>query len=78
MVNISRNGLRVALPPGTRLDRGQIVDVDGLGPAHDPMSVPARVENRADNQAGLQMMIGDPALATRVERYVDSLTGGNL
>ncbi|GAA2561475.1 methyl-accepting chemotaxis protein [Winogradskya consettensis] len=73
LINISKTGLRVRLPPETPLDPGEIVDVQGLGNPADPITVMARVEIRESDQAGLEMMITDPAIADRIERHVNDL-----
>ncbi|AGZ39988.1 methyl-accepting chemotaxis protein [Actinoplanes friuliensis] len=77
LINLSRGGVRVQLQPGTRLNVGDAVEIDDLGPAGDPIRVQARVVSlgtgEEHDEAGLQFMIADNGTAERVDRYVSNL-----
>ncbi|GAA3342882.1 methyl-accepting chemotaxis protein [Amorphoplanes nipponensis] len=78
LINISRGGIRVRLAPGSRLDIGDAVRIEELGPVREP--VPARVVSLGvddeEGEVGLQFMIADNVLADRVDSYVADLIEG--
>jgi hypothetical protein len=72
LINVSSGGLRCSVDPNLRLNVGDIVDAELASP-EGQVNVHAQVTHRGvgeeADQVGLQFLITDTALASRLERY---------
>jgi len=76
LLNFSSGGARVQVGPEVRLAVDDIIDTE-VGRAGDPIPVHARIANRSacpdGLEIGLQFLVTDDTLVTRLDRYVADL-----
>jgi methyl-accepting chemotaxis protein len=79
LLNVSSGGARIQVAPDEQLKVDDIVDT-AVGRAGDPIPVHARVANRGAGpdgvELGLQFLVTDDNLATRLDRYIADLVSG--
>jgi len=80
LLNVSSGGARVQVGPDVRLAVDDIIDTE-VGRAGDPIPVHARIANRAPCpdglEIGLQFLVTDDTLVSRLDRYVADLASDN-
>ena len=78
LINVSRGGIRVRVAPEVRLGIGDAIVIESIGTLREPIQ--ARVVSlgagEEKDEAGLQFMVPDDALAERIDRYVAELVEG--
>ena len=77
LIDMSRGGVRIKLDSAVRLVKSDVVRIEGLGPADNPIALQGRVMSLGtgdeDGEVGLQFMITEDGTADRVDAYVTDL-----
>ena len=77
LIDMSRGGVRVKLDSAARVVKSDVVRIEGLGPAGNPIVLQGRVMSlgtaEEEGEVGLQFMITDDSTADRVDAYVTAL-----